>query len=82
MVGPEEEEFVLEESVQGGVGGPEQELVHPDGETTSAQVIGTLFEGNSQQGVGGRSVVSSQLKRPGLVSIVGSSGVFKGNCQE
>ncbi len=77
MVHPEEEELVLAEGVQGAERRPEQELVHSEREATSEQVGRSLLEGNPQKGLSGRSVVSSQLLGPRLVSVVGPACVLE-----
>jgi len=57
--------------------GPEQELVHAEWESTLEQVSWSFFEWNSAKGLGWGGIVPSELDWPGLVSIVGSSGVLK-----
>ena len=81
MVDPEEEEFVLAECVESAEGRPEEELVHCQRESSTEQVAGTLLEWNTQKSLCWRSVVSSQLQRPSLVSIVVTTSVFKWNNQ-
>ena len=60
---------------------PEDPLVQRDGEAAADQVVGTLLEGDSEQGLCWGSVVSPKFDGPGLISVVSSSRVFKWHSQ-
>ena len=81
IIEPHEEELVLVEGVERAEGGPEEELVHGEWEASSEQICRTFFEGNAEESLSGRCVVPAQLQWPCFVSIVGTSGILKGNDQ-
>ena len=79
MVHPQEEELVLDETVEGAVGGPEYELASVDWEAALEQVACALLKGDPYQCVDWGGVASSEFKWPCSISVVSSSCILEGD---
>lgn len=51
VIGPHEEELILEEGVEGAISCPKHQLTAPNGETTLEQVGESLFERYPEHGI-------------------------------
>ena len=67
------------EGEDGAESSPEHKLVQSKWRTTTEQVWWTLLEWDSEKSLCWRSIVTSQLNWPSLVSIVSSAGIFEWN---